>query len=46
MNKLDMETVDIVEDNIEKIRSIFPNVVVESEKGKSIDFDLLKWYLL
>ena len=42
MNKLDMETVDIVEDNIEKIRSIFPNVVVESEKGKSIDFDLLK----
>ena len=42
MNKLDMESKDIVNENIEKISKLFPNVVVESEKGKSIDFDLLK----
>ena len=42
MNKLDMESKDIVNENIEKISELFPNVIVESEKGKSIDFDLLK----
>lgn len=42
LNKLDMKTVDNVDENIEKISSIFPNVIVESENGKSIDFDLLK----
>lgn len=42
MNKLDMESKDIVNENIEKISKLFPNVIVESEKGKSIDFDLLK----
>lgn len=42
MNKLNMESKDIVSENIEKISQIFPNVIVESEKGKSIDFDLLK----
>ena len=42
MNKLNMESIDIVNENIEKIGNIFPNVIVESEKGKSIDFDLLK----
>lgn len=42
MNKLDMESIDIVKDNIDKIRELFPNVIVESEKGKTIDFDLLK----
>lgn len=42
MNKLDMESKDIVDENIEKISELFPNVIVESEKGKSIDFDLLK----
>ena len=42
MNKLDMESVDIVDENIEKIGNLFPNVVVESENGKAIDFDLLK----
>jgi len=42
MNKLDMKSKDIVNENIEKISELFPNVIVESEKGKSIDFDLLK----
>lgn len=42
MNKLDMESKDIVNENIEKISELFPNVIVESEKGKAIDFDLLK----
>ena len=38
MNKLDMETKDIVNNNIEKIKELFPNIV--SEDG--IDFELLK----
>lgn len=42
MNKLDMESINIVDGNIEKIGNLFPNVIVESENGKSIDFDLLK----
>ena len=42
MDKLDMESLNMVDENIDKIGSIFPNVIVESEKGKSIDFDLLK----
>lgn len=42
MDKLDMESVDIVDENIEKIGNLFPNVIVESDKGKSIDFNLLK----
>lgn len=42
MNKLDMQSKDIVSENIENISKLFPNVIVESEKGKSIDFELLK----
>ena len=42
MDKLNMKSVDIVDKNIEKIGNLFPNVIVESEKGKAIDFDLLK----
>ena len=42
MDKLDMKSKDIVNENIEKISKLFPNVIVESEKGKSIDFELLK----
>jgi len=42
MNKLDMESVNIVDENLSKIGEIFPNVIVESEKGKTIDFNLLK----
>ena len=42
MDKLDMKSKDIVNENIEKILELFPNVIVESENGKSVDFDLLK----
>ncbi len=42
MNKLNMESINIIDDNIGKIGSLFPNVIVESEQGKAIDFDLLK----
>lgn len=42
MNKLDMESKDIVDENIQKISELFPNVIVESDTGKTIDFDLLK----
>ena len=42
MNKLDMESKDIVNENIQKISELFPNVIVESDTGKTIDFDLLK----
>ena len=42
INNLDMESVNIVDENIEKVGKLFPNVIVESENGKAIDFDLLK----
>ena len=42
VNKLDMESVDMVDENIEKIGNLFPNVIVESENGKAVDFELLK----
>ena len=42
MNKLDMQSIDIVDENIEKISELFPNAIVESANGKTIDFDLLK----
>jgi len=42
MAKLNMESKDIVKENMNKIAELFPNVIVESDNGKSIDFDLLK----
>ena len=42
MNKLDMESKNIVNENIQKISELFPNVIVESNAGKTIDFELLK----
>ena len=42
MNKLDMESKNIVNENIQKISELFPNVIVESNDGKIIDFELLK----
>ncbi|HPE14947.1 MAG TPA: site-specific DNA-methyltransferase [Bacilli bacterium] len=42
MNKLDLESTNIVEENIEKIGALFPNTVVETNEGLQIDFDLLK----
>ena len=37
-----MQSPNIVSQNIEKIAELFPNCVTEGEKGKVIDFDLLR----
>ena len=42
MDKLKMESKDILSENIENIANLFPNCLVESEDGKKIDFDLLR----
>lgn len=42
MNKLDMKSKNIVDENVTKIGEFFPNVVVETDKGLEIDFNLLK----
>ena len=42
MNKLDMQSENIIEDNLEYIKEKFPNVVVESENGYAINFNALK----
>lgn len=41
-DKLNMESKNILLENIENIASLFPNALVESEDGKKIDFDILK----
>ncbi|WP_396179004.1 site-specific DNA-methyltransferase [Flavobacterium sp.] len=41
-DKLDMTSPDLVSQNIEKIRTLFPNCVTESANGLAIDFDQLK----
>jgi adenine-specific DNA-methyltransferase len=41
-DKLDLQTPDLVNENIEKIAALFPNCVTEGENGKTIDFDLLR----
>ena len=41
-DKLDLKSLDIVSENIEKIAALFPNCVTETANGKAIDFDLLK----
>jgi adenine-specific DNA-methyltransferase len=42
MNKLDMKSKDIIKGNIDYIKEKFPNIVVETNKGYEIDFNLLK----
>ena len=45
IEKVGLKTKDILSENIENIENIgklFPNVIVESERGKKIDFELLK----
>ena len=42
MNKLNMESKNMVEGNIEKIGKLFPDIIKETDKGLEIDFDLLK----
>ena len=41
-NKLDMKSVDIVSNNIQKIGKLFPNVLTETKEGIKIDYDLLR----
>jgi adenine-specific DNA-methyltransferase len=42
IEKLDMQSPDLVNENIEKIAALFPNCVTDGADGKSIDFDLLR----
>jgi adenine-specific DNA-methyltransferase len=42
VEKLDLTSPDLVNQNIEKLATLFPNCVTESANGKAIDFDLLK----
>ncbi len=42
IDKLDLSTPDLVQQNIDKVAKLFPNCLTEGPKGKAIDFDLLK----
>lgn len=42
MEKLDLQSPDLVNENFQKIAELFPNCVTETAEGKAIDFDLLK----
>ena len=39
MDKLDMESKNIVSDNIKKIKELFPNVITEDNGKEVINFD-------
>jgi len=42
MEKLNLQTPNFTNENIQKLSELFPNCVTESGNGKSIDFDALK----
>ncbi|RZL19708.1 MAG: site-specific DNA-methyltransferase [Pedobacter sp.] len=42
IDKLDLQSPDLVNANFQKLAELFPNCVTETEEGKAIDFDLLK----
>jgi len=42
IEKLDLASPDLVNENFEKLAALFPGCVTESAEGKAIDFDLLK----
>ncbi len=42
IEKLDLKSPDLVNENFEKLAALFPNCLTESAEGKAIDFDLLK----
>jgi adenine-specific DNA-methyltransferase len=42
IDKLDLQTPDLVNVSFEKLAKIFPNCVTETTNGKAIDFDILK----
>ena len=41
-DRLDLQSPDLVNQNLEKIAALFPNCVTEGHDGKVVDFDLLK----
>ena len=42
VQKLKLESLDCVSENVKKIREILPNCVTETEDGLKIDYDMLK----
>jgi adenine-specific DNA-methyltransferase len=42
MEKLDLQTPNFTDENIQKLSELFPNCVTEGSNGKAIDFDTLK----
>lgn len=42
IDRLDMQSPDLVNENFEKLAALFPNCVTETTEGRGIDFDLLK----
>jgi adenine-specific DNA-methyltransferase len=42
MEKLDLQTPNFTDENIQKLSELFPNCVTENSNGKTIDFDALK----
>jgi len=42
IDKLDMQSPDLVNQNMIKLAELFPNCVTEGNEGKAIDFDLLR----
>jgi len=42
MDKLDLQTPNFTNENIQKLSELFPNCVTEDGDGKTINFDLLK----
>lgn len=42
IDKLDLQSPDLVNENFGKLAVLFPNCITESAEGKAIDFDLLK----
>jgi adenine-specific DNA-methyltransferase len=41
-DRLDLQSPDLVNRNLEKLAELFPNCITEGADGKAVDFDLLK----
>ncbi len=42
IEKLNLQSPDLVNENLEKLAELFPHCITEGAEGKTIDFDLLK----
>jgi adenine-specific DNA-methyltransferase len=42
LDRLDMASTDLVNQNLEALATLFPNCITETADGKAVDFDLLK----